>query len=781
VKLSLRSTIFIIFFLTSGVLSLSLISSQYYFSQKTADETTKETFYIIAGNIIQKQNAIKKIVYNIIYATVQNEYLHKKISFTVKTAALTDFTYLMSIDSSIASLYYTNGNKAFYEVVNIKTHPIIPKHYTIPQHTQWIVIIYKDGITQYTFLNSQRNILKTIQIQKNYLLKNRPWYQEAIQTDKVIYTKPYLFDERKEKGITYAYKFKDDNSVFAIDYTLQEINKLLYSQKFLNQSQIFLFDKEGVILASSNKLSDNKQFVDPKFLHYVKTKNKESIFKYTYNNNDYYAIYKQVNKDLYIGIRLNAAVLFAPYKQNLLFSLAIALLIVLLSIPLIIFISRILVNPINALIAENNKIKNRQFKDVKKIQTNISELRELSASLVIMAKSIDSYQTRQKKLLDSIIQLIAKAVDTKSTYTAGHCRRVPEIAMKLLEAANKKDTGDFQEFTFETSSQKESFEMAAWLHDCGKVTTPEYVIDKATKLETIYNRIHEIRTRFEVLWRDTQIEYLEYCLAGLDKDHAYIQMQQKQKELLDDFTFIATLNVGKESMKKEHKQRLKIIAKRTWLRYFDNKLGLSQEELKRHTKSTNILPVREFLLADKDEHIIPREFFDYEEYKKEGFKEEVPKNLYNYGEIYNLSIERGTLTQEERYKINEHVIMSIKMLEKIPFPKELEKVPEYAGQHHERLDGKGYPKKLTEKDLSIPSRIMAIADIFEALTAADRPYKKAKKLSETLDIMYNMAKERHIDKELFKLFIEEKVYLEYAKAHLPKNQIDTIDESKYLQ
>jgi len=781
-KFSLRVTVFMIFFLTSGVLSLFLIGSQFYFSKKTANDTTKKTFYIIAGNIAQKQNTIKKIVHDIIYATVTNEYVHKKIDFTVKTEALTNFTYLMSIDSSIASLYYTNDDKAFYEVVNITSNQALPNTYKLPPYTKWIVIIYKDGVSQYTFLDKQKSILKMMRMNKHYSLRDRPWYKSAIVSQKIIYTKPYLFKERKEKGVTYAYKFKKDNSVFAIDYTLQKINKLLYTQKFLIQSQIFLFDKDGLILASSNKKNDQTQeFVDPKFLQYFKIKKEKTIFEYSYQQHNYYAMYKLLNQDIYIGIRLDSAVLLAPYKKNLFYSLSIAILFVLLSIPLVMFISRILVKPINALIAQNNKIKNRNFNDVKQINTHISELIELSNSLVTMSKSIHNYQQRQKMLLDSIVQLIAEAVDAKSSYTAGHCYRVPQIAMQLLQAANKKNTGEFKEFHFDNAGQKESFEMAAWLHDCGKVTTPEYVVDKATKLETIYNRIHEIRTRFEVLWRDTQIEYLERCLAGLDIKKAEEQMLQMQKNLLDDFSFIASVNVGQEYMNKEDKQRLNTIAKRTWLRYFDNRLGLSQAELKRHTKDKTIsLPVKEFLLADKEEHIIPRDFFDYDSYNKEGFKEDVPQNLYNYGEIYNLSIERGTLTQEERYKINEHVIMSIKMLEKIPFPDELIKVPEYAGQHHERLDGKGYPKKLTQEELSIPSRIIAIADIFEALTAPDRPYKEAKRLSQTLDIMYNMAKEKHIDMELFKLFVSERIYLTYAKEYLKKEQIDTVNEEQYL-
>ena len=774
-KLSVRTNIFLIFFLITGMLSLALIFSSFYFNVKTANTTTEKTFKIIVGNIEQKQEAVKKSIEKIIFVNTNYIDLNKKISLNENRTLLNNFSYIMSIKPSIAAIYFTNSNKAFYEVINADNFK--RKKY-VPPKTKWIVKIYKNNIIQYYFYDLHLKRISQYREHVKYIIENRPWYKKAIQSKQIIQTDIYHFKNREVKGLTYAYKFNDDNSVFAIDYTLVELQKSLHSQKFLKESEIFLFNSKGRVLASSES---QEKLLDPVFLQIIKNKQEKQIIKYSYNNQDYYAIYKRVSKNVFAGIRLNADTLLQPYKENLFYSMSIAFLIVLLSIPLIYYATNIMIKPIRALIKENQKIKQREFESIKLIDTNIIEYLELSNSLVTMSKSIHNYQEEQKKLLDSIVKLIAEAIDAKSTYTAGHCKRVPQIANLLLNSADKSNMGVLKDFHIKNSAQKDAFTMAAWLHDCGKVTTPEYVVDKATKLETIYNRIHEIRTRFEVLWRDTQIEYLERSLAGYDKDTIYKEMLQKQEELLDDFTFIARLNIGKESMKKEDKKKLKTVAKRRWLRYFDNRLGLSEEELKRYPKDYNKkLPTTEYLLSDKEEHIIPREFFDYTNYQEERFKEDIPKNLYNYGEIYNLSIEKGTLTPEERYKINEHVIMSIKMLEKIPFPPELAKVPEYAGQHHERLDGKGYPRKLTQKELSIPSRIMAIADIFEALTAADRPYKKAKTLSEALDIMYNMAKEKHIDKDLFMLFVKEKIYLIYAKEYLKKEQIDEVNEEKYL-
>ena len=774
-KLSVRTNIFLLFFLITGILSLSLIISSFYFNVKTANTTTEKTFKIIAGNIEQRQEIIKRNIERIIFANTTYINLKETISFKENRTLLNNFIYIMHLQPAIAAIYYTNANKAFYEVINANNFK--RKKY-VPKRARWIQKIYKNDIIQYIFYDKHLQFISKYIEKKHYKIESRPWYQAAIKSNSVIHTDIYHFKNREEKGITYAYKFNKNNSVFAIDYTLKELQKSLRTQKFLKESEIFLFDDNGTIFVSSE---NKEKFLDPKFQQIIKNAKEKQIIKYSYKDQDYYAIYKHLSNDLFAGIRLNANVLLKPYKQNLFYSLSIAFFLVLLSIPLILYATNIITKPIIALIQENQKIKRREFKSIKTIKSNILEFTELSESLVTMAHSIHEYQKQQKRLLNSIIKLIAEAVDAKSSYTAGHCKRVPEIANLLLESAHKSTFGTLKDFQISNEYQKDAFNIAAWLHDCGKVTTPEYVVDKATKLETIYNRIHEIRTRFEVLWRDAQIEYLKSQLQGEDTTLARIKLQHRQQKLRDDFSFIAKANIGKEYMKKEDQVRIQNIAKESWLRYFDNTLGLSQEELRRQKNNTKqSLPSRETLLADKEMHIIPRENFDYEKYKEEGFKEAVPAALYNYGEIYNLCIEKGTLTQEERYKIDEHVIMTIKMLEQIPFPPELSEVPRYAGEHHERLDGKGYPKQLTQKELSIPSRIMAIADIFEALTAADRPYKKAKKLSEALDIMHNMAKEKHIDQELFKLFVKEKIYLTYAKEYLKKEQIDAINEEKYL-
>ena len=388
----------------------------------------------------------------------------------------------------------------------------------------------------------------------------------------------------------------------------------------------------------------------------------------------------------------------------------------------------------------------------------------------------------QKHLLDSFIELIASAIDAKSPYTGGHCQRVPELTKMLVGAACESRDPLYRDFDL-TEEEWYELHIGAWLHDCGKVTTPEYVVDKATKLETIYDRIHEIRTRFEVAKRDAEIDYLKAMLDGKGDAKALKKTRDERlAQLDDDFAFVAECNIGGEFMAPERIERIKKIAGQTWTRTLDDRIGVSQAEMKRRGQAPEKpLPVEESLLVDKEEHIIHREPGDAPTDENPfGFKLDMPEHKYNLGEVYNLCIARGTLTAEERFKINDHMVQTIVMLEQLPFPKHLRRVPEYAGGHHETMIGTGYPRKLSKDDMSIPARIMAIADIFEALTAADRPYKPSKTLSESIRIMSFMKKDQHIDEDLFRLFLESGVYKDYAERFLMPEQIDEVDISQYL-
>ncbi|WP_456489464.1 HD domain-containing phosphohydrolase [Marinobacter nauticus] len=430
------------------------------------------------------------------------------------------------------------------------------------------------------------------------------------------------------------------------------------------------------------------------------------------------------------------------------------------------------------------------------IEMEVGDHTHLSDDLIVFVDEIAgsaavAIETReliesQQALLDGFIRLVASAIDAKSPYTGGHCERVPKLAQMITEVAEQASEGPFAHFRMNEDERYE-FHLAAWLHDCGKITSPEYVVDKAVKLETIYNRIHEIRARFEILHRDAEVRYLQACLNGEDPTEAARYRDEAQAKLQADFGFLADANVGSESMSDEDVARIRQIGAQTWQRHFSDRLGLSGDEQQALADSPEAaLPATEPLLADKPWHIRtwgdrvppvqrddPRNLW--------GFDMKLPEYAYNRGELHNLTIQYGTLTEEERFRINEHIVQTICMLDALPLPDRLARVPRLAGTHHERVDGKGYPFGLSGEDMSIPEKIMAVADIFEALTAVDRPYKQGKTLSEALNIMDNMTRQGHIDREVFLLFVRSGTYRRYGAQHLKAEQIDAVDESLFMK
>ncbi|HET7298144.1 MAG TPA: HD domain-containing phosphohydrolase [Burkholderiales bacterium] len=344
-------------------------------------------------------------------------------------------------------------------------------------------------------------------------------------------------------------------------------------------------------------------------------------------------------------------------------------------------------------------------------------LAESLASQAAIVLSNRQLINQLEQLFESFINLINSAIDEKSPYTGAHCQRVPQLTMMLAEAVNDTHEGPLARFQM-TDKDRYELKIAGLLHDCGKVTTPVHVVDKATKLETIYDRITLIDTRFEVLMRDLEIQALR---GELDERKLRVRL----RELDDDRRFLHACNMGSERMKDEDIARVKRIAAYRW-----------------------------------------RDVAGHE------------ANFLSDDEVKNLTIRAGTLTEEERKIINHHIVATIKMLEALPWPKHLANVPEYAGGHHERMDGRGYPRGLKREQMSVQARCMGIADIFEALTARDRPYKKGKTLSESLEILGRMKLNHHVDPDLFDIFVRKKVYRRYAEMFLEPEQIDEVDESR---
>ncbi|MFA7094918.1 MAG: HD domain-containing phosphohydrolase [Gammaproteobacteria bacterium] len=371
--------------------------------------------------------------------------------------------------------------------------------------------------------------------------------------------------------------------------------------------------------------------------------------------------------------------------------------------------------------------KHRETGEIVAFSYEDQRLAEALASQAAVALTNRRLIDELNLLFESFTRLIATAIDEKSPYTGGHCRRVPVLTMMLAEEACRAQDEPLKDFSL-TDSERRELEIAAWLHDCGKITTPEYIMDKATKLETIFDRIHLIDTRFEVVKREAEIRALRQMLAAQRNDDpaAMAAVERDLRDTLrrldEERDFLRRCNIGDEFMSVADQERVRDIARKTW----------------RDCEG------REAPLLSEDE-------------------------------VYNLTIPRGTLTPEERKVIAQHSVATIAMLESLPFPKHLRNVPEYAGGHHERMDGRGYPNGLTGEQMSIPARIMAIADIFEALTAKDRPYKTGKTLSQALKILGRMSLDGHIDPDLFEVFIREKVYLRYAEQYLDPEQIDEVD------
>lgn len=782
--ITIRTNILTNFIVMVTLITTLLLGLQYYSSHQLALEAVNKNFQQTVTNITQSISQSRNSAHKILNVLSMNSDLLKDVDDNKVHPILDDFINVMKLVPTAKSIYVGHENGELYELINLKNAQEILKKYNQADNSRWGIytIINKDGKikNKIKFLDKDLNIIDVKDtIIKESIQTNR-WYKQAILSNKSITSKVYKFNSLDKNGITFAKKIANTKSVVCMDATVDNLDNYLQKQNFDSQSYITLYQNSGQKVALSKK---DEPYNWKELFNFIKNNQEYNpSLQYSENGIDYFVgNFSMINSQMSIVVVIPETVLMNPYINEIKNSIYAAILFIILVIPLILYSTSLIVSPINALMVENKKIMNREFNEVTRIKTNIRELYKLSSSFVNMAKSIEEYQLAQEKLLESIIKLIAEAIDAKSTYTGGHCERVPELAEMLTKAAHDSTDGIFKEFHLKTKDEWRELEIGSWLHDCGKVTTPEYVVDKATKLETINNRIHEIRTRFEVLFRDAQITYLESQLKGEDKATSLEKLKLTQTQLLDDYHFIATSNIGGEFMDKDKQDRIKKIANQEWLRNFNDRLGLSDDELIRYEKQKQVkLPVKEKLLSDKQEHIVKRNNFDYEMYKKDGFKSEVPEHLYNYGEIYNLCIDKGTLTAEERFKINEHVIMSIKMLEQLPFPDHLSKIPEYAGTHHETLIGTGYPRQLTKDELSVPARIMAIADIFEALTASDRPYKKAKTLSQSIKIMSFMVKDEHIDADIFKLFLSSNVYMVYAKRYLKPEQIDEVDISLYI-
>jgi len=346
-------------------------------------------------------------------------------------------------------------------------------------------------------------------------------------------------------------------------------------------------------------------------------------------------------------------------------------------------------------------------------------LAESLASQTAVALTKQRLAGEFRALFEGLIQLIVKAIDQKSPYTGEHCRRVPIITELIADAACASREGALKDFTL-SEAERYELRIAALLHDCGKVTTPVHVIDKSSKLETLFDRIALVDTRFEVVRHELELESARTRPPEREVSPDTAAIPARIAQLESDRDFIRWINAGRERSKPEDLERVIEIAGRWSWRGPDGSV--------------------EPILSDE--------------------------------EVENLCVRRGTLTFAERQVINHHVVATIEMLEQLPYPKNLRNVPAIAGAHHERMDGQGYPQGLVRDQISMQGRILGLADVFEALTAQDRPYKKPMSLKQSLRVLTEMRDEGHIDADLFEVFVRDKVYLRYAVEYLHPEQID---------
>ena len=332
-----------------------------------------------------------------------------------------------------------------------------------------------------------------------------------------------------------------------------------------------------------------------------------------------------------------------------------------------------------------------------------------------------------QQLFESFAKTIAVAIDAKSSHTGGHCKRVPELTLMIADAVSDYDEGPLASFKL-SAQDRHQLSIAGWLHDCGKIATPDHVMEKSRKLETIFDRIHYVTAKLEIARRDIDLKFQEQMITAL-KAGKTVRVEQLERErdlarkqLTLDTAFLQKVNVGGEFLTDDQEQNIHAISARY---------------------EVTIDKVKQPILSED--------------------------------EIINLSIKRGTLNNDERKIIQKHMDVTLDILEALPFPKHLSNVAEYALGHHETMDGKGYPRGLVKEQMSVPARLMALADIFEALSAADRPYKSAKPVSECLKIMSNMAKNNHLDSDLFAIFVRSKVYEQYIINFADPKQLDEFD------
>lgn len=354
---------------------------------------------------------------------------------------------------------------------------------------------------------------------------------------------------------------------------------------------------------------------------------------------------------------------------------------------------------------------------------NFVQLIQSLASQAAVAITNAQLLKDMERLFDSFVEVMATAIDERSHYTAGHIRRVAELAIIMCDVINEMDEGPFADVHFNKEQLKE-MSIAGLMHDVGKVATPIHIMDKETKLQTIFDRVEFIKQRFFLIkivmqkeWLERKLEMISQGVSGEELRKGDEEIHERLKELQEDLDFLVTANTGGEFMSEEKIARIDKIGSKT--------------------------------------------------YKMNGLE----LHYLNENEVKNLCIRKGTLLDSERQLMMDHIVVTIKMLEQIPFTKNLSNVLLYAAGHHENLDGTGYPKGLKGDQLTVGARILKLVDFYEALTAPDRPYRKEMPHEKVMAILKSEVDTEKIDGDLFDLFIKEDVPKRFREKTTVKREL----------
>lgn len=768
IRLTLVKTI-----LFSGLLvTMVAIALQFYFSLISARDSISHKYQTESIYIKQMLKQEQQTAEN--YMALLADFKYLIIGKQFSSEALPILANMMHKNPLYSSVYLGFPNGDLQQFIDLDNADNItqqmPETESESESARWLLISKsyqgKQSIIQYSYFDQSLTLVKERQSYKSDGAK-LAWYQQAL-----------LAQSSPSIGKTYAMTIAKTEAVLALDVNSSSLSnslKIETEQQDNNLNEFYVFIKNGTILESNQSTTNTN--ITPVFSTSVldeltqHSTNLNTLNSITIEQTAYYAYVAKVDgANNYLAFLIPQKTLFLSNIHQL---IIVGLSGFILTLCLSWLFSSSLTRKLKMLLITVEEAKESRFKKLKTIETGITEFQQLNDLMVEMSYSIKNYQTKQKQQIESFIKLTAQAIGNKSPYTFEQANKVPELAWMLLKAVEESQLPVFNDFKLKNNDQQQSFRITAALHSYDKLTTTQTLVSKSTKLETTYNRIHEIRMRFEILWRDAEIYYYQTSKDHPEQNKSLKEgLIKQQLQLMRDFEFVANTNIGDQTMTEQDIQRLHQIGTQTWLRYFDDRLGLSSIEKMALSTQKQRLPAQEYLLSNKPEHVI-----------QQHSKNESPETSTlrcNLGELYNLSIPLGTLTEEDKQQLNAYIVKTSSLLDDMPIMIKQHSVPQDLSAYHPALNDAVYLVNSGNKKLSIAEHILGITYIFEALTSINNPQHKIETMSNAIATMHQLAMDKRIDRHIFKLFLSSGIYLTYAKQFLYEQQIDEVDIQQYL-